>query len=351
MPDKMSPRERVITTLSRKTPDRIPFEFSFTPYLQKIFEEKTGVKDPREYFGMEMRHVGLRETKIKQDFCGYLPEVSQVSRIDEYGVGYIKGSQYHFEERVHPMKNLKTVAEIEAYPFPDILEDYRYEGIAAEVEELHSRELFVIGSVGHIFETSWYMRGLTELLMDFVANPDFARCLLDKITRMRVFMAEEFTRAGTDMILLGDDVGMQDRMMMSPQTWRTWLKPRLAKVIQSVKRINPQVFVFYHSDGNIEPIIPDLIEVGVDVLNPVQPECMEPGMIKRQYGDRLSFWGTVGTQTTMPFGTPGEVKQVIRTRIRTVGKNGGLVLAPTHVLEPDVPWENIIALVEGVKES
>lgn len=195
------------------------------------------------------------------------------------------------------------------------------------------------------------MRGLTELLMDFMDNQNFAAFLLDKITERRVFMAKKFTRAGVDMVLLGDDVGMQDRMIMSPQTWRTWLKPRLAKVIQSAKSVNPEVFIFYPSDGNIEDIIPDLIEVEVEVLNPVQPECMDPGEIKKKYGDKLSFWGTIGTQTTMPFGTPEEVKREIRTRIQSVGKNGGLVIAPTHILEPDVPWENIIAFVKGVKES
>lgn len=139
----MNPKERVITALSRKVPDRIPFEFSLTPHLQKIFEEKTGAKDPRKYFGMEMRHVGLRDMKIKQDFSRYLPDDPQLSEIDEYGIGYVKGSQYHFRKRVHPMQGLKTVKEIEEYPFPDIFADYRYESKPEEIEELHRRELFV----------------------------------------------------------------------------------------------------------------------------------------------------------------------------------------------------------------
>ena len=105
-----------------------------------------------------------------------------------------------------------------------------------------------------------------------------------------------------------------------------------------------------HSDGVIDPIIPELIEIGVDILNPVQPECMDPVQLKREYGNELAFWGTIGTQTTMPFGTPEEVKAVVKERIETVGQGGGLLLAPTHVIEPDVPWENVVAFFEAVEE-
>ena len=124
----------------------------------------------------------------------------------------------------------------------------------------------------------------------------------------------------------------------------------MAKVIRVAKKIKPEVLVYYHSDGFIEPVIPDLIEIGVDVLNPVQPECMNPVKLKKEYGNRLSFWGTIGTQTTMPFGTPDEVREVVKHMIETVGRGGGLLIAPTHVLEPDVPWENILAFVESVND-
>jgi uroporphyrinogen decarboxylase len=110
------------------------------------------------------------------------------------------------------------------------------------------------------------------------------------------------------------------------------------------------MLIFYHSDGNATAIVPDLIEIGVDILNPVQSECMDPGEMKRLYGDRLSFWGTIGTQTTLPFGTPDDVRREVKTRMETVGVGGGLVLAPTHMVEPDVPWENLVALVEAVHE-
>jgi uroporphyrinogen decarboxylase len=110
------------------------------------------------------------------------------------------------------------------------------------------------------------------------------------------------------------------------------------------------VLVFYHSDGNILPIIPELIEIGVDILNPIQPECMDPAELKRMYGDKLSFWGTIGTQTTMPFGTPDDVRNEVCERIATVGKGGGLFLSPSHILEPEVPWANIEAFVEAERK-
>ncbi len=124
----------------------------------------------------------------------------------------------------------------------------------------------------------------------------------------------------------------------------------MRSIISVAKRINPEVIISYHSDGDIEKIIPELIEIGIEVLNPVQPECMNPAKLKNKYGDKLAFWGTIGTQTTMPFGTPQDVRGVVRERIETVGRGGGLLIAPSHVLEPGVSWENIFAFVEAVKD-
>ena len=134
---------------------------------------------------------------------------------------------------------------------------------------------------GTIFETAWGMRGFENLVTDMMTNKDFAACLLDKITNFSISNASYFASCGADVLLTGDDFGMQDRMMISPKMWREWFKPRYAELISSVKVVNPEMLVFYHSDGMIEPIIPDLIEIGVDILNPVQPECMDPVKIKR----------------------------------------------------------------------
>jgi uroporphyrinogen decarboxylase len=132
--------------------------------------------------------------------------------------------------------------------------------------------------------------------------------------------------------------------------WREWLKPRWKRVWEAALAIKPDLQVWYHSDGNVEPIIEDLIEIGMTILNPVQPECMDQAKLKAQYGDRIAFWGCVGTQTTFPFGSAEDMRQNIRWLIEVMGKDGGLLLAPTHVLEPDVPWENIAAFFAAIDE-
>jgi uroporphyrinogen-III decarboxylase len=134
-------------------------------------------------------------------------------------------------------------------------------------------------------------------------------------------------------------------MMISPKMWRTYFKPRMATFISELKTLNPDVKVAYHTDGNVEPIIPELIEIGLDVLNPLQPASMDPAKIKRQYGKQLSFWGTIDEQHTLPFGSPQDVSNEVCQRLETVGNDGGLILAPTHHVQLDTPLENFWAMV------
>jgi uroporphyrinogen decarboxylase len=155
------------------------------------------------------------------------------------------------------------------------------------------------------------------------------------------------SRAGVDIIQLGDDIGMQQTIMMSVDLWRTWLKPRLAEVIRAGRKIKPDLVIFYHSCGYVLPFLDDLIEIGIDILNPVQPECMRFEDVLKQVGGRMSFWGTLGTQSTLPFGKPEDVKRVIYENLRRCGPQGGLVIAPTHLVEPEVPWENLLAMKEA----
>jgi uroporphyrinogen decarboxylase len=177
-----------------------------------------------------------------------------------------------------------------------------------------------------------------------------ATYLLDKLTETGVARARVYARAGLDILHLGDDVGMQDALMMSREMYREWLKPRLKRVIDAARAENPDLLVHYHSCGYVEPLIEDLIDVGIDILNPVQPECMDFERLHDQYGDRLSFDGTLGTQTTMPFGTPEEVRRTVIRNLDIAGPAGGLRACPTHVLEPEVPWENVEAYVQACKE-
>jgi uroporphyrinogen-III decarboxylase len=138
---------------------------------------------------------------------------------------------------------------------------------------------------------------------------------------------------------------------MSPATWRKYLKPRLAKIIAALKQINPQVKVAYHSDGYIYPLIPELIEIGVDVLNPIQPECMNPERLKKEFGHKLCFWGSLDLQHTLPYGTPADVAAEAIRRLKTLGQNGGLILGPTHNVQLDVPLANFWAMVNTITKS
>jgi len=199
-----------------------------------------------------------------------------------------------------------------------------------------------------IFEIAWYLRGMDLFMEELIGEEEIATALLDQLTTIRIGMARRYAAAGADVLMLGDDVATQIDMMISPALWRATLKPRLAAVIRAAKEVNPDILIFYHGDGNMERIVPELIEIGVEILNPVQPECMDPVRMKELFGDQLAFWGCIGTQTTMPFSTPQEIKTTVRNLIATVGKGGGLLLAPTHTLEPDVPWENVEAFLEAV---
>ena len=347
----MSPRERILRAMRRQKPDRVPREASFTQPLYEIFCQKTGQTDPALYFGYDRRTIDFKRPLPPADFSRYLPPDHRPGWVDEWGNVVVRGLQYETTDYVYPMRNLRTVAELAEFPFPDFRQPQCSEHFEAEVQRYHDQGYAVTGSLwGTLFERTWHMRGMDNLFADFYDNPDFATALLDKMMEIRIFQATRYAEAGVDILHVGDDIGMQDRLLMSVPMWRRWFKPRLAAIIAAARHVKPDLIVEYHSDGSIQPFIPELIEIGIDVLNPVQPECMDPAEIKRQFGDRLAFSGTVGTQTTMPFGTVDEVRRVVRERIETVGAGGGLVLAPTHVLEPDVPWENVVALFEAAEE-
>ena len=352
MPSEMTPRERVLTALRRRVPDRVPKSFGWTPPVWALLQEKLGGTHPYDYFGVETRSVGPTPTREPGDFRRYFAglDLPPTLRVDEWGMGEIPEPEVHYTTYVYPLARAKGADELADYPWPDRLAEYRWTHVGAEVQALHGRGLAAEGAMEcTVFERAWYLRSMEELFADFAVNPAFAEALLDRITEISCGSAERFARADVDVLGLGDDISQQRGMLMSPATWRRWLKPRLARVIASARSIKPDIIVRYHSDGNPEAIIPELIEIGVDVLNPVQPECVDPAEVKLRFGDQLAFWGTIGTQTTMPFGTPEDVARVVRERIETVGVGGGLLLSPTHVLQPDVPWENIVAFFDAIE--
>jgi uroporphyrinogen decarboxylase len=351
----MTKRENFLRALMRDKPQSVPFDINLCPLQLETFKNKTHSDDYKTYFEVPFRTVEIEPTVRKTDFTHYyqsLPDNAKpLSWNPEWGVYCIPGSVAHFEEMRHPMKHFETIDEILTYPFPDFNEPYRWKGMGSKIVRLHESGLASVANLENtVFEIAWYLRGMEDFMMDIIDNREFAIVLLNKITDIRIGMAEKFAGYGVDIIKLGDDVSTQLGMMISPSLWRELFKPRLAEIIRVIKKTNPDTLVFYHGDGNLQAIIPDLIEIGIEILNPVQPECMDPVFIKKQYGGKISFWGALGTQTVLPFGTPFEVEMTVKEMIETAGSGGGLVLAPTHVVEPDVPWENIEAFAGAVKK-
>ena len=362
-------RERFFKAVSHEKTETPPFYFTLCADLMREFARKYGGADFRDFYEIPIREVFLGPTNLDlnerfRDWTGNLPPGCA---INEWGMGMQYGGTAHFYRMLGPLAGRLTPENIDALPFPDFDAQYRWEGVAEHIEELKSRDLIVMtGIYGgadsgsgsrdtpafvDIFESSWYLCGLDELLTAMYCEPEVAELLLERMTVFKEGIAAKWAAAGVDVMVYGDDVATQISLMMSPEMWRSLLKPRLRRVIQAAKDVNPDVLIFYHSDGNIMEIIPDLIEVGVEILNPIQPECMDPVEVAGKFGDRVCFWGTVGTQTTFPNGSPDDVVSVCRKMVDVVGKNGGLILAPTHILEPDVPFENVEAFARFVRPA
>ena len=349
----MTSRERVLTAFSRKPPDRVPAVLygelvGYVPSIVDMLEANCGGLPARERFGFDITSFPLAPSRLRPDFSRFIP-VTPETAVDEWGVGWKGGTHLHYAEILHPLADL-TPDEIREYPFPDLDRQYRYADVPAKIRAIHQEGRAAAYFAGSIFETAWYMRGMEQLFTDIMTEPDTVGLLLDRVTDIVAASARHLARADLDLLILGDDIAMQTGMMMSLDMWREHFKPRLARVIRAAREAKPRIHVFYHSDGNVWDAIPDLIDAGVDVLNPVQPECMDPAAVKDAFGDRLSFFGTISVQRTMPFGTPDDVRAEVKLRMETIGKGGGLLLSPAHVLQPDTPWENVLAFFEAVEE-
>jgi uroporphyrinogen decarboxylase len=275
-----------------------------------------------------------------------LPEGTNITAV---GTAQIPSGFYHFWGYHSPLRNARSIEQIESYPLPDE-SDWSDEHMAEEVRTAHAAGRVAALSIGHMYETAWQIRGYEQFLIDMIDRPAWAHAMLEKLAARNMSRAVAAARAGADLLRCGDDVANQNAMMFSGPMWREFMLSRWAKVWRAAREIKPDIHIHYHSDGNIAPIIPELIEAGVSILNTIQPECMDPAALRSEYPD-LNFDGTIGTQSTMPWGTPEEVRRVVAERVRTCGAEGRLILTPTHILEPEVPIANIEAFVEAAREA
>jgi len=351
----MTPRENLLRSLRRQGFETVPVAAGgFCPSQVEAFEKRFGHRNVADWFGDPYRGiwVSLQQTYSDGRALYKRESLPEDTHIDPWGVGHSRRPGcWHMTRMHHPLKGEDvSLDEIRNYPMPVQAPDTAAK-IGAMTAEIHGQNL---ASFGHqpcsVWETAWYIRSMEDLMTDMLDEDERARVLLDAVTDISCQRSATFAAAGCDIIELGDDIGMQHSIMMSVELWRTWLKPRLKRVIDAARERKPDVLIFYHSCGYIIPFLEELIEIGVDILNPVQPECMDFEEVYRLTGGRLSYWGTVGTQKLLPFGTPQEIRADIHRKLRICGEKGGILISPTHLVEPEVPWENLVAMRDAARE-
>lgn len=340
-------------TVEHRPPERILYHAGFVADLERRVVEHIGSDDVAGHYGFDHSvSIGLRRPAGVQppDYGRYWAEdLPEGTTFNSVGAARVPSGFYHFWGYVSPLRNASSLKEIEDYP----LEDYaRWDdsGMADAVAEAHAAGRIAVGWIGHMYETAWQIRGYEAFLIDTIDRPAWAACLLERLFQQNLVKARAAACAGVDYIRCGDDVANQNTLMFNKPTWRRLIHDRWAAVWDEVKRINQNVRIWYHSDGNVIDIVGDLVDAGLDILNPLQPECLDIDRVHREFGRHLTLDGTIGTQSTMPFGTPADVKDRVREAIDRYGRAGGLIIAPTHVLEPDVPIENVDAFFDACRE-
>ena len=332
----MLPRERVITALEHREPDIVPWNVTFTiPAAEKM----------REHFGDEFpgclgNHLALIEPQTPEAWTRLGGDTWR----DEFGVEWDRSVDKDIgvpQNRVLPERSLGGLE------LPEI-ENGRFDRLLGFCEENAAR--FRIGALGFsLFERAWTLRGMAELFVDMIEAPGFVDGLLDAICDWNVRVVRRMCDYEIDAVHFGDDWGSQRGLMMGPRHWRRFIRPRLERMYGEAKERGKRVFC--HSCGDVRAVLPDLMELGLDCFSPFQPEVMHPGETKDLYGERLGFWGGISTQKTLPYGSPEDVRREVRSRIERIGRGGGYILAPAHDIPKDVPLENMLALLNAVREE
>ena len=372
----MNHKERVLTALNHEEPDRVPVDLggrqtTFMIGTYDRFKSHIGLNDLPTNIMSHKWQTAFVDEQILNRFsidCRHIrppvrtePELTdteddKITFVDEWGVKRIVDAGYA-SIIGYPLQTA-TLEDLDSYDWPDPLEMFDYGGIRSQALQLYNEgEYAIVGSMGtpgNIFEQSWYLRGMTEFFMDLVDNKEFAHALMLKITEIRKQNAEYFLREVgeyLDIFQLADDLAMQNGPYMSPDLYREMIKPYQIDLFKFVKSLT-SAKIYYHSCGSITRLLDDLIEVGVDILNPVQitAEDMETDRLKQRFGKRLSFWGAIDTTEILPNGTADDVRNEVRRVIQDLAPGGGFVLSSVHNLQPDIPPENILAMFEAASQ-
>jgi uroporphyrinogen decarboxylase len=375
---------RVQAAIDHREADRVPYDLGgsiLTGINQKAYrrlrqhlglpEVEIEIEDVAQQLALV--HEDVKE-RLKVDVYGVNPRASRTSSgkrwteggyhklIDEWGIEWWmpEGHGLYYDMRRHPLANIETAAEVAKLQMPDPLNPARYVGMAERADELMNRKqvAYILGrNAPGIWETAMWMRGFENFYCDMLENPALAEALLDRVMEIKMAYWERALQVvGKNVMIISeaDDLASQDRPLISPELYRSMLKPRHTKLFTFIKKkAAVPVKVFYHSCGAVEPLIADLIEAGVDILNPVQVSAagMDTRELKRRYGKDLTFYGGgVDTQHVLPFGTPAEVRDEVRRRVEDLAPGGGFVFNTVHNIQGDVPPENIVAMRSALAE-
>ncbi len=358
----MTSRERVLKAINFQVPDRPPVFATITPQVAEKVSAYLNIpyEPPLDsLLSSRISHTKLLTALGNDCVCvGACTSDSSPSKtladgtiVNEWGMHFKNVGLYN-EFSKFPLEHARTVADIESYDFPDPFGQGRFDEATAAIKKYKKTHAIVADLETSIFETAWYLVGLEKLLMDMANQEPYVEALFDKVMEINVEIGKKLVELGADIVWAGDDFGSQQGMIMSPEAWRRIFKPRIKTMIQEFKSVNPDVKVAWHSCGSIFPIIPDFVEIGLDILNPLQPlaKDMDPELLKRTFGKDLVLFGGIDIQELFPYAAPEEIKNNVRKMAAVVGENGGYIIAPAHNIQDDTPVENILAFFDAVKE-
>jgi uroporphyrinogen decarboxylase len=334
----MKTRERVIASLEHRQPDKTPYHITFTDPSRAAMARLYG--DP----GFESR-IGncltILRTRLPEREVPRRPGVWE----DEFGVQWDKT----VDTDIGTVCNqCVTPGNLKDYRFPDPADPARFTHFARDIAA--AGDTYVLATIGFtLFERAWTLAGMENILMALIDEPDFANELFDRILEYDMAVARRALEYPIDGMRFGDDWGQQRGLITGPVLWRRYVKPRIKKLYGLVKEKGKRVFI--HSCGKVEELFPDMIECGVDVFNPFQPEVMDVYDVKRRHGGGISFFGGISTQKTLPYGTVTQVKDEVRRLIERVGKDGGYIASPAHDVPKDAKPENIAAMIEVLQNQ
>ncbi len=310
------------------------------------FREKTGATSHADYFGTDFRLFSLHAHFGGDDPAALYPKVELGTTFDEWGIGHWAGGLEGTLERMYPpLAKAESVREVDALPSPRIETNVDASAVAA----FHAAGYPVFGYAGSIDEWSWWLRGMEQFLIDLADNAALAEAVIGKVEEHTTRLALATARRGVDVLCVYDDTGTQRGMQISPAWWRRYIKPVWRRVLAAVRCECPNVRFFLHCCGKIDAIVPDVIELGFDILHPLQPECVDFAAVYQQYGKQIVLCATMSAQRILPFATPDEVRREVRRLADVVGSDRRCILMPSNVIQPETPWKNLLVFAEEAR--